>query len=178
MTDEVSLELQYKVIRQAEEDLGESFAPPVCWNVLRHFVEDLRRLGRKSGGGFYEYPTGARKHLWAGLKSVYPPAAVQPPVKEVQKRLLYIQALETARCLEEGVLASVAEADIGSVLGWGFPAYTGGTLSFIDTVGVARFVDDCERLARELGPRFEPPPGLRARAANGQRFHPAPRDAA
>jgi 3-hydroxyacyl-CoA dehydrogenase/enoyl-CoA hydratase/3-hydroxybutyryl-CoA epimerase len=92
---------------------------------------------------------------------------------------LCIQALESARCLEEGVLASVAEADLGSVLGWGFPAHTGGTLSFIDTVGVARFVDDCQRLARDLGPRFEPPPGLLARAAEGRRFHPnAPRDAA
>ena len=179
VTDEVSLELQYKVIRQAEEDLGESFAPPVSWNVLRHFVEDLRRLGRKSGGGFYEYPPGARKYLWPGLKLAYPPAAVQPGVEEIRRRLLYIQALETARCLEEGVLASVAEADLGSVLGWGFPTHTGGTLSFIDTVGVARFVDDCRRLARDLGPRFAPPPGLLARAADGKRFHPnTPRNSA
>jgi 3-hydroxyacyl-CoA dehydrogenase/enoyl-CoA hydratase/3-hydroxybutyryl-CoA epimerase len=173
VTDEVSLELQYKVNKQAQEDLGDKYEAPISWNVLRHFVEDLKRPGRKGGAGFYDYPEGGRKQLWPGLRKEYPPAAEQPSVEEVKTRLLYIQALETARCLEEGVLTSAAEADLGSVLGWGFPAYTGGTLSFIDTVGLEPFVAECKRLAKRYGPRFKPPRGLIARAKSGELFHSA-----
>jgi 3-hydroxyacyl-CoA dehydrogenase/enoyl-CoA hydratase/3-hydroxybutyryl-CoA epimerase len=86
---------------------------------------------------------------------------------------MYIQALETARCIEEGVVTSVAEADLGAVLGWGFPAYTGGTLSFIDTVGLSAFVKECRRLAKAYGPRFKPPRSLVARAERGEGYHPA-----
>jgi 3-hydroxyacyl-CoA dehydrogenase/enoyl-CoA hydratase/3-hydroxybutyryl-CoA epimerase len=85
--------------------------------------------------------------------------------------LLYIQALETVRCLEEGVLRSVHEADLGSILGWGFPAYTGGTLSFIDTVGPTRFVAECKRLARLHGDRFKPTRGLLAMAQSGGTYY-------
>jgi 3-hydroxyacyl-CoA dehydrogenase / enoyl-CoA hydratase / 3-hydroxybutyryl-CoA epimerase len=172
VTDEVSLELQYKVIRQTREDLGGKYREPIGWNVLRRLVEDLKRTGRKGGAGFYDYPPGEKKRLWPGLREHYPPAAVQPPVEEVKQRLLYIQALEAARCFEEGVVTSVAEADLGSILGWGFPAYTGGTLSFIDTLGPARFVDDCRKLARRHGARFRPSRGLLQRASAGETFHP------
>jgi hypothetical protein len=110
-------------------------------------VEDLKRLGKRYGQGFYEYPADARKRLWPGLAEHFPLAASQPDVEEVKKRLLYIQALETARCMEEGVLTNPIDGDLGSILGWGFPAWTGGTLSFIDTVGIAAFVAECERLA-------------------------------
>jgi len=173
VSDEVSLELQYKAIVQTRDDLGERFAEPISWKVLRHFVEDLKRLGRKSGGGFYDYPEGGRKRLWPGLRAEYAPAAEQPPVGEIKTRLLYIQALETARCLEEDVVTSAAEADLGSVLGWGFPSYTGGTLSFIDTVGAGAFVAECNRLASRYGARFKPTRGLLERARTGARFHAA-----
>jgi 3-hydroxyacyl-CoA dehydrogenase / enoyl-CoA hydratase / 3-hydroxybutyryl-CoA epimerase len=172
VADEVSLELQYKVIKQAQADLGEQYSQPVGWNVLRHFVEDLGRLGRKSGGGYYDYPAGAKKVLWPGLAQEYPRVARQPELSELQKRLLYVQALETARCLDEEVLTSVADADLGSILGWGFPAHTGGTLSFIDTTGVANFVAECHALAKVHGPRFKPPLSLIERARTGRRFHP------
>jgi 3-hydroxyacyl-CoA dehydrogenase / enoyl-CoA hydratase / 3-hydroxybutyryl-CoA epimerase len=179
VADEVSLELQYKVVKQTQADLGEQYPHPTGWNVLRHFVEDLGRLGRKSGSGYYEYPQGAKKVLWSGLAREYPRLAQQPALAELQKRLLYIQALETARCFDEKVLTDVADADLGSILGWGFPAHTGGTLSFIDTMGVANFVAECQRLASVHGPRFAPPPGLIERANLRQRFHPvAPRLAA
>ena len=101
-----------------------------------------------------------------------PLAAAQPEVEEVKQRLLYIQALEAARCLEEGVLTNPIDGDLGSILGWGFPAWTGGTLSFIDTVGIAAFVADCERLAATHGPRFAPSAALKARAARGEAFYP------
>ena len=95
-------------------------------------------------------------------------------MEEVKKRLLYVQAVETARCLEEGVVTEPADADIGSILGWGYPAWTGGTLSFIETVGLKAFVAECDRLAAAYGPRFEVPVSLRERAGKGEPFYPAP----
>jgi 3-hydroxyacyl-CoA dehydrogenase/enoyl-CoA hydratase/3-hydroxybutyryl-CoA epimerase len=171
VTDEVSLELQWNVQQQTRADLGDKFQPPVSYEVLKKFVVDLKRLGRKSGGGFYDYPAGGKKSLWTGLAELYPRAALQPSVAEVRVRLMYIQALETARCMEEGVVTSAAEADLGAVLGWGFPAYTGGTLSFIDTVGLPAFVKECRRLAKAYGPRFKPPRSLVARAERGENYH-------
>jgi 3-hydroxyacyl-CoA dehydrogenase / enoyl-CoA hydratase / 3-hydroxybutyryl-CoA epimerase len=171
VSDEVSLELAYKVMSQTREDLGAKYKEPVSWPVVRHFVEDLKRLGRKGGAGFYDYPEGGRKLLWAGLGKEYPRLAQQPSVAELKTRLLHIQALETVRCLEEGVLRSVPEADLGSILGWGFPASAGGTLSYIDTIGVAQFVADCKRLARLHGERFKPTRGLLAMAQAGGTFY-------
>ena len=172
VTDEVSLELQYKVIRQSQADLGARYKDPVGWKVLRHFVEDLKRLGRKSGGGFYEYPERGKKYLWPELIREYPLLVQQPTLGEVRMRLLYIQALETIRCLDEGVLSSAEEADLGSVLGWGFPTFTGGTLSFIDSLGAAAFAEGCKRLAKAHGPRFKPTRSLIERAKSGRSFHP------
>jgi 3-hydroxyacyl-CoA dehydrogenase/enoyl-CoA hydratase/3-hydroxybutyryl-CoA epimerase len=171
VSDEVSLELAYKVMSQSREDLGAKYREPASWPVVRHFVEDLGRFGRKSGAGYYDYPEGGRKTLWAGLAQEYPRLPRQPGVEELKTRLLYIQALETARCYEEGVLRSVHEADLGSILGWGFPAYTGGTLSFIDMVGPARFVAECKRLARLYGERFKPTKGLLALAQSGGTYY-------
>jgi len=171
--DEVTLELAYHVTAQSREALGAAYTPASSWPVLRKMVEDLKRLGKRHGQGFYEYPADARKRLWAGLAEHFPVAAEQPSVEEVKTRLLYIQALETARCMEEGVLRTAIDGDLGSILGWGFPAWTGGTLSFIDTVGIGPFVAECERLAAAYGPRFQPSAALKARAARGEGFYPA-----
>jgi 3-hydroxyacyl-CoA dehydrogenase/enoyl-CoA hydratase/3-hydroxybutyryl-CoA epimerase len=171
VSDEVSLELQYKVMSQTREDLGAKWKEPASWPVARRFVEDLKRLGRKSGGGFYDYLEGGKKRLWPGLRQEFKPLEQQPSVDELKTRLLYIQALEAARCYEEGVLRSVHEADLGSILGWGFPAWTGGTLSFIDTVGPAHFVAECKRLQKKYGERFKPTKGLLARAQTGEGFY-------
>ncbi len=171
VSDEVTLELQYKAALQAETDLGAKFVAPVNYAILKKFVLELQRVGRRSGHGFYEYPAGGRKHLWSGLAGIYPRAARQPSVDEVKQRLLHIQALESARCVEEGVIMHAADADLGSILGVGFPAYTGGTLTYIDTIGIARFVAEVARLAKRHGPRFKPSRWLRARAAAGTPFH-------
>jgi len=154
--DEVSLELQYHVVQQARADLGGEFVEPPSWPVLQLFVEELRRMGRKSGGGFYDYPAGEPKRLWAGLAEHYPPSAAQPSLDEVKTRLLYIQTLEAARCRQEGVVTSAADADLGSILGWGFPSWSGGALSLVDTIGAAEFVRVAKDLAARHGPRFEP----------------------
>jgi 3-hydroxyacyl-CoA dehydrogenase/enoyl-CoA hydratase/3-hydroxybutyryl-CoA epimerase len=96
----------------------------------------------------------------------------------VKQRLLHRQALETARCIEEGVLKHAADGDIGSIFGIGFPAWTGGALSYIDTIGIRRFVEDCDELAVKHGERFAVSDWLRARAAAGETFYPAPKAAA
>jgi 3-hydroxyacyl-CoA dehydrogenase/enoyl-CoA hydratase/3-hydroxybutyryl-CoA epimerase len=169
--DEVSIELMHKVAMQTKADMGDDYISPVGESVMTAMVETLGRLGRKAGKGFYDYPEGAKKKLWPGLAEQFPHADEQPDVEEVKNRLLYVQAIETARCLEEGVLTSAADADIGSILGWGFPAYAGGTLSLIDMVGAEDFVAACDRLAQRFGNRFTPPKLLRDMAAKGDRFH-------
>ncbi len=169
--DEVTLELGYKITMQAASDQGSDYEFASGFPVMRRFVEELDRKGKRYGKGFYDYPEGEKKRLWSGLAELYPPNEDQPPVQEVIDRLLYRQALESARCFEEGVLAEPADADIGSIFGWGFPAWTGGTLSFIDTVGIEHFVTECDRMAAAYGPRFAVSDWLRQRAANGMTFY-------
>jgi 3-hydroxyacyl-CoA dehydrogenase/enoyl-CoA hydratase/3-hydroxybutyryl-CoA epimerase len=171
VTDEVALDLQKKVVDQAVADaLPEKFLRRHAQAVIARFNE-LGRLGRKTGGGFYEFPQGGKKYLWPELGQLYPPAASQPEVEEVRQRLLYIQALESARCVEEGVITAPADADLGAVLGLGYPSWTGGTLSLIDTVGLPFFIAACDRLADRHGERFRPSAWLRARAEQGEQFH-------
>jgi 3-hydroxyacyl-CoA dehydrogenase/enoyl-CoA hydratase/3-hydroxybutyryl-CoA epimerase len=133
-------------------------------------TQELKRVGRGGGGGFYDYPTTGKKHLWPGLREVFPPVRGQPDVEELKKRFLYIQALESARCVEEGVIAP-ADADIGSILGIGFPSWTGGTLSYIDSVGIAAFASECNALAGRYGARFAPSGAFLERAQAQQRYH-------
>lgn len=171
VTDEVTLELSYNIAMQAAADQGDAYEHSSGFPVIRKFVEELDRKGKRFGKGFYEYPEGEKKYLWPGLAELYPLAKEQPAVEEVKNRLLYRQVLETARCFEEGVLEHPADADIGSIFGWGFPAWSGGTLSFIDTVGIRHFVAECDRMAAAYGPRFGVSDWLRARAKSGESFY-------
>ena len=169
--DEVTLELGYKITMQAASDFGEGYEFASAFPVMKKFVEELDRKGKRFGKGFYEYPEGEKKYLWPGLAELYPVTEEQPPVQEVIDRLMYRQALETARCFEEGVMDHPADADIGSIFGWGFPPWTGGTLSFIDTIGIKHFVAECDRMAEAYGSRFAVSDWLRQRADKGESFH-------
>jgi 3-hydroxyacyl-CoA dehydrogenase/enoyl-CoA hydratase/3-hydroxybutyryl-CoA epimerase len=171
VTDEVSLELSYHVLEQTKNALGSDYLPSVADDVITKFVKELDRPGKKSGKGFYDYPEGEKKHLWPGLSEHYPLAEQQPTPDEVRKRLLYIQAIETVRCMDEGVVTHPADGDIGSIFGWGFPAYTGGTISFIETEGLATFVAEADRLAATHGERFSVPDSLRSMAEKGETFY-------
>ena len=173
VADEVSLELSYKVMSQAKKDLGDAYPGSPADDVIIKFVEQLGRKGRKNGKGFYEYPEGGKKYLWPEISDHFPEAAEQPHVDEVKTRILYRQAIEAARCFEEGVLDDAPSADVGAILGWGFAPYTGGPLSFIDGVGAKAFVAEAERLAKAYGRRFAPPKILRDMAENGGSFYPA-----
>ncbi len=176
VSDEVSIELLWKVISQSAQDLGSSYVKPPGYSVVQRFVVTLGRLGRRHGAGFYDYPPGLPKRLWRGLADIYARSHQQPGAEEIKKRLLYIQALESARCFEEGVMAHPADADLGSILGWGFPSWTGGTLSLIETVGLKAFVADCDRLAALHGDRFAVSDWLRQRAERDQKFYDLPTD--
>jgi 3-hydroxyacyl-CoA dehydrogenase / enoyl-CoA hydratase / 3-hydroxybutyryl-CoA epimerase len=163
VSDEVTLELSYKILQQTRKDLGEDYRPHPADAVIVHFHDELMRLGKRFGAGFYDYPKDGRKHLWPGLAEAYPPAAQQPDVEAVKRRLLYIQSLETARCMEEGVVTDPADADVGSIFGWGFPAWSGGTASLIDTVGIRDFIAECDRMADSFGEHYRPSEWLRGR---------------
>jgi len=172
LVDELTLELPWKIVKEAEAALGAKFVKPSSYEVMRRMLEEFKRPGKRYGKGFYDYPEGAAKHLWSGLREAYPVAAQQPSVDELKQRFLYIQSLETARCLEEGVVSHAADADVGSLLAWGFPAWTGGPLSLIDTIGIHKFVADCKRMAERYGARFAPSAWLTERAARGEAFYP------
>jgi 3-hydroxyacyl-CoA dehydrogenase / enoyl-CoA hydratase / 3-hydroxybutyryl-CoA epimerase len=171
LVDEVTLELPWKIVKESEAALGGKFVKPCAYEVMRRMLEEFKRPGKRYGKGFYEYPEGGLKRLWSGLTAAFPPASEQPSIDELKQRFLYIQSLETARCIEEGVVAHPADADVGSLLAWGFPSWTGGPLSLIDTVGLQRFVAECKTLARRHGVRFAPSKWLRDRSTRGEAFY-------
>jgi 3-hydroxyacyl-CoA dehydrogenase/enoyl-CoA hydratase/3-hydroxybutyryl-CoA epimerase len=175
MHDDVALDLSYKIAKQTREDLGPAYVPNPGEETVAKMVGELGRYGRKNGKGFYDYPSdGSPKRLWPGLAELAPVKvddSTPELVQELRTRLLYRQALECARCWQEGVITDVREADVGAILGWGFAPWTGGPISLIDTVGLAKFVETCDRLAKAYGRRFEPPALLRDMAAKGETFY-------
>ncbi len=140
--------------------------PEAAVYVLEKMAHGYKRMGRAYGAGFYDYSESG-KTLWSGLKT-FERGAKEVPLNDVKERLLYVQAIETCRCLEEKVLESTRDANIGSIFGWGFPGYTGGTAQFVNHVGVVQFVARADQLAAKYGERFAPPQWLRDKAANGQ----------
>ncbi|MBW8814027.1 MAG: 3-hydroxyacyl-CoA dehydrogenase, partial [Caulobacterales bacterium] len=172
LLDEVTLDLPLKIVSQAIAEEGDKYTPPAGVAVMHRMKDEIGRSSRKEGGAFYEYPASGRKHLWQGLGEHFP-AKDGWDVGELKQRYLYAQAMETLRCLEEGVLETPQDADLGSIYGWGFPTWTGGTISYVDTVGIADFVQEADRLAQRYGPRFLPSAWLRQRAAKGEAFYPA-----
>jgi 3-hydroxyacyl-CoA dehydrogenase / enoyl-CoA hydratase / 3-hydroxybutyryl-CoA epimerase len=157
LQDEVSLSLGLHVADQTQKDLaaeGKTYAEHPGVSVLRQFCE-LGRVGKKAGHGFYDWDDDG-KHLWPELTTLFPVASHQPPQQELIDRLMFAQANEAARCYEEGVLRSVADANIGSIFGWGFAPFQGGALQFINAMGAKAFVARSRELAAKFGARFEP----------------------
>ncbi|WP_371820828.1 hypothetical protein [Tsukamurella sp. PLM1] len=137
---------------------------------------DAGRTGRKDGAGFYDYADGKRTNLWPGLKELFP-AGQDIPLQDMIDRMLFIESIETVRCFDEGVLTSVADANIGSIFGIGFPAWTGGVMQFINgyegadgAVGPKAFVARAKELAAKYGTHFEPPASLIAKADAGETY--------
>ena len=174
MNDDVALDLAYKVREQTKKDLGDKYVAGPVDAMISKMVVELGRFGRKNGKGFYDYPAEGGKRLWPGLSDIVPVKqanATSELIEEIRTRLLYRQAVEAARCFEENVVTDPRDADVGSILGWGFAPWTGGPVSLIDSVGAAKFVETCDRLAQKYGPRFAPPQLLRDMAVKGETFY-------
>jgi len=173
LNDEVAVDLAWKILKATEADLGEKAIDVRQKALLEAMVEKRGRFGRKNRKGFYDYPEKGPKRLWPGLAELQPhkldPDAIDVP--ELKHRLLAIQALETARCFEEGVLTDVREADVGAILGFGFAPYTGGPLSWIDMMGAKKFVELCKALEKKYGARFKPAKLLVEMAGKGESFY-------
>jgi len=184
LNDEVAVDLAWKILKATEADLGPQAIEPRQKALLEAMVEKRGRYGRKNGKGFYDYPQNGPKRLWRGLADLQPkkldPDTID--IAELKARLLAMQALETARCIEEGVVTDMREADVGSILGFGFAPFTGGTISYIDGMGTKAFVALCNKLAKLHGDRFKPCKLLLDMAKKGdtfyRRFPPPPRQAA
>ncbi|PST27247.1 3-hydroxyacyl-CoA dehydrogenase [Mesorhizobium plurifarium] len=173
LNDEVAIDLSQKILKAAVADLGEKAVDPRHMALIDKMVDELDRRGRKNGKGFYEYPAKpARKYLWPGLKELYPQKdAGEIDVGRLKQRLLVTIALEAARTIEEGIVTDPREADVGSILGFGFAPYTGGTLSYIDGMGAKAFVELCEKLAADHGDHFRPTALLKEMAEKGETFY-------
>jgi 3-hydroxyacyl-CoA dehydrogenase/enoyl-CoA hydratase/3-hydroxybutyryl-CoA epimerase len=173
LSDEVAVDLVWKILKATEADLGAQMVDAKQKALLEEMVEKRGRYGRKNGKGFYDYPPNAPKRLWPELRDLLP-VKLDPDkidVAVLKQRLLAIQALESARCIEEKVVTDVREADVGSILGFGFAPFTGGTISYIDGMGTKAFVDLCNTLTKSCGERFKPPKLLVDMAKKGETFY-------
>jgi 3-hydroxyacyl-CoA dehydrogenase/enoyl-CoA hydratase/3-hydroxybutyryl-CoA epimerase len=179
LSDELNLKLMRK-IRVAAKEAAD--AASSGWDehpsevVIDRMLDEFDRPGKLEGRGFYEYEEGKRTRLWPGLRDAFPsvedPSAIA--LKDLEERMLFIESLETVKCLDEGVIESVADANIGSIFGIGFPGWTGGVLQYINgysapnRTGVAGFVSRARELAEKYGERFEPPASLVEKAERGE----------
>jgi len=170
--DEVAIDLMGRIKASMISEMGDAYRPTGSDRVVDRMLE-LDRKGRKNAKGFYDYPPekGAKKRLWPGLTTEFPIAAEQPTPHEVMTRLGMRQVAECVRCMEEGVLVTAADGDLGAIFGWGFAPFTGGPFSLVDTLGAGRVADILDGLAAKHGPRFAAPELLRRMARDGETFH-------
>ncbi|MBO6717648.1 MAG: enoyl-CoA hydratase/isomerase family protein [Rhizobiaceae bacterium] len=173
LTDETAIDLAQKIMKQTIRDLGEKAVPADQFELINTMVDKHGRHGRKNGKGFYDYPAKpAKKHLWPGLKELYPQ---QNPddidVEELKQRFLVTIALEASRVMEEGIVTDPREADVGSILAFGFAPYTGGALSYIDGMGMENFLALAKKLQKKYGAQFKAPKLLADMAAKGETFY-------
>jgi 3-hydroxyacyl-CoA dehydrogenase/enoyl-CoA hydratase/3-hydroxybutyryl-CoA epimerase len=175
LSDEVALDLVLKIMKATEADLGANAIDQTQKKLLVEMVEKQGRFGRKNGKGFYDYPEKGKgqKSLWSELSGLQP-KHLDPDtldIEEMKQRFLVVQAVEAARTVEDHVITDPREADVGSILGFGFAPFTGGTLSYIDFMGTKKFVELCHKLEVKYGSRFAPPKLLEDMAAKGETFY-------
>jgi 3-hydroxyacyl-CoA dehydrogenase/enoyl-CoA hydratase/3-hydroxybutyryl-CoA epimerase len=183
LNDEVAIDLSWKIMDQTKRDAeaaGQKYEGSGADEILELMVKKLERFGRKNGKGFYDYPADGKKRLWPDLAKHFPAdprwqygegEEKRAKETEIKKRLLYVQAVDTARCLEGNVLTNPQDGDVGSIMGLGFAPQTGGAISLIDQVGIKKFVAECDEFAKKYGKQFEVPKLLRDMAAKGQSFY-------
>ncbi len=175
LMDELTLTLPRKIrqeTRAAVEAAGGVWKEHGSEAVINRLVEEFDRKGKSAGAGFYDYSDGKRVGIWPGLREAFKSGSANVPFKDLQERMLFAEALETVRCFDEGVLNSVADANIGSIFGIGFPAWTGGVIQYINSYegGLAGFVARARELADRYGDHFTPPQSLVDKAEKGEIF--------
>ncbi|MGV8929652.1 MAG: 3-hydroxyacyl-CoA dehydrogenase NAD-binding domain-containing protein [Brevundimonas sp.] len=173
MHDDVALDLSVKIAKQTAADLGDKYQPLPGSQIVQKMVEELGRYGRKNGKGFYDYDQKP-KVIWPGLAELAPVKindSTPELIADQKQRLLYRQAVEVARCWEEGVIDDPREADVGAILAWGFAPWTGGPITLIDQTGLKAFVAQADDYAARYGDRFKVPQLLRDMAAKGETFY-------
>jgi len=176
LMDELTLTLPRKIrneTKAAVEAAGGTWTPHPSEAVIDRMLDEFDRKGRSSGAGFYEYDeNGKRVRLWPGLREAFNSGSGDVPFKDLQERMLFAEALETVKCFDEGVLNSVQDANIGSIFGIGFPAWTGGVIQYINQYegGLKGFVARARELAERYGSHFEPPASLVEKAEKGEIF--------
>jgi 3-hydroxyacyl-CoA dehydrogenase/enoyl-CoA hydratase/3-hydroxybutyryl-CoA epimerase len=159
--------------RRGVEAAGGTWTAHPADAIVDAMVQDYHRPGRAGGAGFYDYEAGRRTRLWPGLVEHFGPFRPDAiPFDDMKERMLFAEALETVKCVDEGVITSVADANIGSIMGIGFPPWTGGVLQYINGYpgGLPGFVARARQLAGRYGGRFTPPPSLVAKADAGETF--------
>lgn len=174
LNDEIAIDLAWKILQATKKDLGKKAVDPQSEAVLDFMVVKHERLGRKNGKGFYDYPEGkGAKKLWPGLSDLQPKKldADTLNVSEMKQRFLVVQALEAARTVEEGVITDMREADVGSILGFGFAPFTGGAISYIDGMGTTVFTALCKKFTKTYGNRFKPNALLVEMAKTNESFY-------
>lgn len=173
VSDEVSMTLMEKIRKTtiaALETEGKHYEPTVADATVDRMLE-IGRAGKLAGAGFYDYPEGGKKHLWSGLGETFDSEENRNiSLQDIKDRLLFVKVIDSVRCMDEGTIHSVRDANIGSIMGIGFPPWTGGVLQFINYYGVAEFVGRAQELADKYGNRFEPPARLKAMAETGEQF--------
>ena len=175
LTDELSIELMRKIRRQYQAAAaadGIAWEPVPAERLVDEMLDRHGRAGRAAGAGFYDYADGKRAGLWPGLREFAHEARTRPPLRDLEERMLFIESIESIKCHDEGVIESVGDANVGSILGIGFPAWTGGVLQYINGYdgGPAGFVDRARELSAGYGERFEPPASLVALVEAGGRY--------
>jgi 3-hydroxyacyl-CoA dehydrogenase/enoyl-CoA hydratase/3-hydroxybutyryl-CoA epimerase len=178
--DELTLTLPRKIRQETAEAIraaGGTWTEHPADRVIDRMIDEFGRAGRSSGAGFYDYDaSGKRLGLWSGLAELFPPRDEPADIRDLKDRYLFIEALETAKCFEEGVIESAAAANIGSIMGIGYPPLTGGTVQFMQGydgptgTGLAGFVARARELAEKYGERFTPTDRLVEMAEQGETF--------
>jgi 3-hydroxyacyl-CoA dehydrogenase/enoyl-CoA hydratase/3-hydroxybutyryl-CoA epimerase len=170
LCDEVALSLMHQINVETKKALGKAYKESKGAAFLAKMVEVHKRSGRKAGGGYFDYPAEAPKRIWGGLNAIMPARSQQPDLETIKQRLIGIQVLEAIHALDEGVLVSPIDGDIGAMLGWGMPEDIGGPFTYVDRLGLGKFIKTCDGL-RSLGERFAPPPRLIEMERRGAKFY-------
>ncbi len=172
--DEIGQDTAYKGAQQQKADAeakGEVFEANAPFTLMTRMVEEFDRKGKVHGGGYYDYPEGGKKTIWPGMKEHFAPDGYSEiPLQDVKDRLVFSQCIEAVKAMEEGVIESVGDGNIGSIMGIGFPPQTGGVYQCINAYGLKAFVERCKELAEKYGERFDPPQLLIDRAEKDEIF--------